>query len=79
MILCLSNDIYGLKEQHDVAVFLARCQIRHSVSRKCNLYKLSLIKSKLSGLYLPPNFLLKFIWLGCLQEAYLFWIFCEVR
>ena len=40
----LWNNIYSLKEENDLAAFLAQCQIRHSVSRKCSLYKLSLIK-----------------------------------
>ena len=78
MIRHVSNDIYGLKEQNDVAVSFAQCQIRHSVSRKCSLYKLSLIKSKLPGLYLLPNFRLKFLWLLYLKPAYLVSTLCKM-
>ena len=57
----LSNNIYGLKEENDVAAFLAQCQIHHSVPCERILYKLSLIKCKLPRLYIPPNILLQYI------------------
>ena len=79
MIRHLSNDIYGFKKPNNGAVFLALCQIHHRVSEKWILYKFSLIKSGFSGLYLPPNLLLKFLWRACLKQAYLVSTVCEVE
>ena len=79
MIRHLSNDIYGFKKLNDGAVFLSFCQIRHRVSQKWILYKFSLIKSEFSGLYLTPNFLLKFLGRACLKQAYLLSTVCELE